>query len=96
MRLWDVNDALVVHDGQFCGLLTVRAVVVAAIASGRHPATVTARECCDDHPYVSLDEPTDHAADLMARHEPPRLPVLDDGRLVGIIWAADLLALSTT
>lgn len=97
MRLWDVDDVFVVDGDQFCGVLTVRNIVVAAIASGRHPATVTARECCEGHPdVVRPDDAASRAAGLMARHELGRLPVVDDGRLVGTIWAAGLPALSPT
>jgi signal-transduction protein with cAMP-binding, CBS, and nucleotidyltransferase domain len=45
MRLWDVDELLVVDGARLYGVLTARHIVVAAIASDRHPATVTAGEC---------------------------------------------------
>lgn len=99
MRLWDVEDVFVI-DGpgeRLHGLLTVRDIMVTAIASSRHPATIRAGERCDTTPpTVGPDDPADHAASLVAHHGLHRLPVVDDGRLVGAIWAADLLALTHT
>jgi CBS domain-containing protein len=92
MRLWDVDELLVVDGARLYGVLTARHIVVAAIASDRHPATVTAGECCDpEHPVVNAHDAARHAAGLMAHHRLPSLPVIDDERrLVGTIWATDL------
>jgi CBS domain-containing protein len=94
MRAWEVDDLLIVDDqGRFVGLLTNRDIAVTAIASGRHPATLTAGRCCDPHACtVEVDNPADDAAELVQRHQLQRLPVLDEGRLVGTVWASDLAA----
>jgi CBS domain-containing protein len=87
MRAWDVDEVLVTDDGRLCGVLTGREVVVRSIASGRHPASISAGECCHgDLHAVSVDEPIDTAAELMRRHGLRRLPVTDADRLVGSVW----------
>ena len=87
MRAWDVDEVLVTDDGKLCGVLTGREVVVRSIASGRHPASISAGECCHaDLPAVSVDEPIDAAAELMRRHDLHRLPVTESDRLVGTVW----------
>lgn len=94
MRTWAVREVLVVDDSDLVGLLTDRDVVVIAIAAGRHPDSITAGECCDRHmKTVRADDTVQHAAELMSRHGLQRLPVVDDERLVGTVWATDLEAL---
>lgn len=94
MRTWAVREVLVVDESRLIGLLTDRDVVVIAIASGRHPDSIEAGECCDRKlPIATTDDTIEHTAELMARHGLQRLPVTDDGRLVGTVWATDLQAL---
>lgn len=91
MRAWDVDEVLVTDRGRLCGRLTGREVVVRSIASDRHPASVSAGECCERDPHVvAADEPIDHAAQLMRRHGLQRLPVTDADRLVGSVWRTTL------
>lgn len=91
MRSWGLPEALVVDDDRFVGRLSERDIVVTAITAGRHPATVTAGECCDrSMPAVEADEPAERAVELMRRHGLQRLPVLERGRFVGIVWATDV------
>jgi predicted transcriptional regulator len=91
MRNWAVREVLVVEDSQLKGMLTDSDIVVIAIASGRHPDTITAGECCDPNlQTVAADDTTERAAELIAEHQLARLPVVDHGRPVGTIWANDL------
>jgi predicted transcriptional regulator len=94
MRAWGITDVLVIDDHErLIGRLTARHITVAAIATGRHPASVTAGESCDRTlPTVDADDPVDRAADLMRLHGLQRLPVLDGDRLIGTVWASELAA----
>ena len=40
---------------------------------------------------VSPDAPLEEAAELIAKHKHNRLPVVEDGRLVGVITRLDVL-----
>jgi CBS domain-containing protein len=91
MRAWSVRDVLVTDQGQLCGILTDHDIIVLAIASGRHPATLLAGDCANpDTPTVAVDDSTDQALNYMRRHGLRRLPVIEGKQLVGAVWIADL------
>jgi len=86
MRASDVADVLVTEHGKLRGVLTNSDIVVYAIAAGRHPATVLAGDCCDeDWPSVTADDLASTAFQLMQEYELERMPVVDDGTVVGVI-----------
>ena len=88
MRARDVADVLVMDEGELCGVLTNSDIVVFAIAAGRHPATILAGDCCDtEWPSVSADDMASMAFQLLQKYELERMPVLDDGHVVGVISA---------
>jgi CBS domain-containing protein len=91
MRDHDVGAVLVAHEGILHGVLTDRDIVVRAIASGRHPAATFAMEACStDVETIPATDSPDRAAELMLERELRRLPVVDDGKLVGIVTLTDL------
>jgi CBS domain-containing protein len=93
MRRWDVREVLVTDHGRFCGKLADSDIIVLAIASGRHPSTITAEQACDpETPRLATTQPIDDAIDHMRERGRQRLPVLDrNGHLVGVAWIDDLL-----
>lgn len=76
---------------QLKGMLTDRDIVVHVIARGKDPASTTAREL-EQGEIVTLrpDDPVEHALDLMAQHQVRHLPVVDNGRIVGMVSQADV------
>lgn len=76
---------------QLKGILTDRDIVVHVIARGKDPASTTAREL-EQGEIVTLrpDDSVEHALDLMAQHQVRRLPVVDNGRVVGMVSQADV------
>jgi CBS domain-containing protein len=86
MRARNVEDVLVTENGELRGLLTDSDIVVFAIAAGRHPDTVNAGECCNSElTAVEPDASTERAAELMRDFDVDRLPVVDQGRLIGMV-----------
>src|SRR6266508_3291992 len=86
MRASDTNDVFVTEHGKLRGVLTDRDSGIVAIAAGRHAATIAAGDCCNTEvAWVSPDDPTDRASALLREHELDRLPVLEDGQLVGCV-----------
>lgn len=73
------------------GMLTDRDIVVQVVARGRDVNSTTAREL-EQGEVVSLrpDDSLDHARDLMAQHQVRRLPVVEEGRVVGMVSQADI------
>ncbi|GHA85310.1 MULTISPECIES: CBS domain-containing protein [Streptomyces] len=93
MREQNVGDVLVSYDCDLFGVLTDRDIVVRAVAGGSDPHTTTAGQVCTRPPVVtlSLDDTTDHAAELMRQYAVRRLPVVEHGGCpVGMVSLGDL------
>lgn len=91
MKEEDVGSLPVVDDGRLIGIVTDRDIVVRAVAERRDPQSVTvgdvaSRELVTVEPEQDLDE----ALRLMAGRRVRRLPVVEDGRLVGMLAQADV------
>lgn len=78
-------------DGKLAGMVTDRDIVVTCVADGKDPSTTTVALLAQGVP-VSVDVAADleEVVTLMREHQVRRLPVLDQGRLVGIIAQADV------
>jgi CBS domain-containing protein len=91
MRAQDVGEVLVAEGGQLIGVLTDRDIALRAVADGADPLTVRAQAVCTPRPVVvgPNDDVTD-AVRLMRRHAVRRLPVVQDGRAVGMVSLGDV------
>ncbi|OJX97992.1 MAG: hypothetical protein BGO96_13990 [Micrococcales bacterium 73-15] len=92
MRAHDVGSLPVCgQDGRLRGVLTDRDIVVGAVADDANPALTTVGSLATASVVtVEVDADLDEARRLMAGHRVRRLPVLEDGRLVGVLSQADL------
>jgi CBS domain-containing protein len=91
MKGQDVGSLPVVQEGRLVGILTDRDIVVRAVAERRDPRAVTVDEVASREVVtVGPREDLDDALALMARHKVRRLPVVDEGRLVGMLAQADV------
>ena len=91
MREGDIGDVIVMRDGRADGIVTDRDIVVRAIAAGRDPQSTPIGEVCTGNP-VALEpqQSVDEAVQAMREHDIRRLPVVKDGRPVGIVSLGDL------
>jgi CBS domain-containing protein len=90
MREFDVGAIPIVDDGHLVGMITDRDLVVRGIAE-KHPGSTAVTEVMSrDLVTLSPDDSVQKAADMMARHQIRRLPVVENGRLVGIVALGDL------
>lgn len=79
------------NDGRVCGLVTDRDLVTRCLASGRSPATTAVREVMTNKVIAAApDMDAAAAAGLMGREQIRRLPVLENGRLCGMVSLGDL------
>lgn len=78
-------------EKQLKGVLTDRDIVVHVIARGKDPASTRARDM-EQGELVTLrpDDSIEHACDLMAQRKVRRLPVVEQGRVVGMVSQADV------
>ena len=91
MKDEDVGLAPVVEGDRLVGTLTDRDIVTRVVADGRDPQTVSVREVAStDLVTIDPQQNLDDALKLMASHQVRRLPVVEDGRLVGVVAQADV------
>ena len=93
MRQLDIGSLPVVQDGRLIGIITDRDIAIRVVADGLDPHMETAERHMSRDPIVaSPDWPLEQAAQLMAREQIRRLPVAENGRLVGYLALGDLAA----
>ncbi|MET9992583.1 CBS domain-containing protein [Streptomyces mutabilis] len=91
MRDRDLGAVLVTDGDELRGLVTDRDLVIRSVAEGGDPErTTVAGACSDDLVTVRSDDELNHAVELMRDHAVRRVPVVDDGRPVGIVSLGDL------
>jgi len=91
MKQEDVGSVPVVDGERLIGMLTDRDIVVRGIADGSDPHAIKAGDIASrDIVTVRPDDDLDEAVRLMAQHQVRRLPVVDDGHLVGVVAQADI------
>jgi CBS domain-containing protein len=91
MKGEDVGSVPVIEQGRLTGIVTDRDIVTRAVAERRDPQTVKVDEVASrELVTVEPDQDLDEALALMARHRIRRLPVVEEGRLVGMLAQADV------
>jgi len=91
MRDNDIGDVIVVEDGQVTGIVTDRDIAVRAVADGREPEPTSVREIATTGiQAIEPDASVDDALRMMREHDIRRLPVVKNGRPVGILSLGDL------
>ncbi len=87
----DVGPVPIVDGGRLVGLVTDRDLVIRVIAEGRDPNSTTIGEIASaDLTTVTPDSDLQEALDLMSASQVRRLPVVENGQLVGIVAQADV------
>lgn len=91
MRDENVGLAPIVEGDRLVGTVTDRDIVLRVIAEGKNPESTMVREIAStDLVTVEPQEELDEALKLMAKHQVRRLPVVESGRLVGVVAQADV------
>lgn len=86
-----IGAILVIEKGRLAGIFTERDALVRVLAKGIDPATTLVGEVMTRNPdTIQPTESVQTALDLMAERGYRHLPVIDDGRLYGIISIRDL------
>ncbi|MDX6408425.1 MAG: hypothetical protein QOE13_1496 [Gaiellaceae bacterium] len=91
MQEEDVGLAPIVEGDKLIGMLTDRDIATRVTAEGRNPDQVKVRDVASKQ-LVTIDpqQDLDDALRMMAKHQVRRLPVVEDGRLVGVVAQADI------
>ena len=78
-------------NGHLCGLVTDRDLVTRCLAAGRTPGATPVREVMTGNVWAAEpDMDGDEAARLMGQRQIRRLPVVENGRLCGMVSLGDL------
>jgi CBS domain-containing protein len=91
MREQHIGSLPITDDQKLVGMITDRDITTRVVAEAADPqktpvSDVYSRDLISVEPDNDLDE----ALQLMARHQVRRLPVVENGRLVGIVAQADI------
>lgn len=78
-------------DGRLCGLVTDRDLVIRCLASGRNPEYTPVKQVMTRNVVSAQpDMDTQEAARIMGQQQIRRLPVMENGRLCGMVSLGDL------
>lgn len=78
-------------DGELCGVVTDRDLVIRCMASNRSPENTRVEEVMTGRLVTATPNmDVSVAAYLMGREQVRRLPVLEDGKLCGMVSVGDL------
>lgn len=79
------------EDGKLCGMVTDRDLVVRCLASGKLPENTRVKDVMTGRVVSAApDMDIGAAAHLMGRQQIRRLPVVEEGRLCGMVSLGDL------
>ena len=91
MQRASIGAVVVESNGTICGIVTDRDIVVRCVASGGNANEMKLEDICSSE-LVTLSprDAIDNAIELMRSKAVRRLPVLEDGRAVGMVSLGDL------
>ena len=82
----EVRAVLVCDEGRLIGVVTRKTLVREVVAAGRDPRSTALREIAEPpHFTLDADVPLDVAFQLLEERDLERVPVLEGGRLVGVL-----------
>jgi len=91
MRDRDIGDVIVTNGSNVVGIVTDRDIVVRGLASGNGFEMLAVGDVASrEIETVSPDDAVARAVELMSNRAIRRLPVVDNGELVGVVSIGDL------
>ena len=91
MTRHNIGALPVCSNGKLCGMLTDRDIVTRCLAANRQPASTQVRQVMTEQvTAVRPDMEMGAAAHLMGRLQIRRLPVVENGKLCGMVSLGDL------
>lgn len=87
----EVRAVFVCDDGRLLGVVTRKTLVREVVAAGRDPRSTTLADIAEvPLNTVGSELPLDEAYRFLEEHDLERVPVLEEGRLVGVLSRAVL------
>lgn len=90
MQQEDVGAIPILERDRLVGIITDRDITVKAVATGKDPKQILVSDCMSTDLVTGRPDMSDREAlELMGREQIRRLPVVENGRLVGMVAMAD-------
>ncbi|HBW37980.1 CBS domain-containing protein [Desulfosporosinus sp. BICA1-9] len=91
MKNNDIGSIPICEAQKVIGIITDRDIVLKAVADGKNIEKRTAKEVMNSKVItVTADQDVHEAASLMSKYQIRRLPVVEQGKLIGIVALGDL------
>ena len=91
MRDEHIGSLPITDDEELVGMITDRDITTRVVAEAADPKTTSVGDVVSrDLISVEPDKDLEEAVQLMASHQVRRLPVVENGRLIGIVAQADI------
>jgi CBS domain-containing protein len=91
MNRHNIGSVPVVEGTSVRGMITDRDIVLRCVAENRDATTLKVSDVCSQGAVsISPDQNVSDAINLMSTEQVRRLPVVDNGRLVGMLSVADI------
>lgn len=88
----EIGCLVVVQDGKPAGIVTERDMLKRVLVAGRDPRAVEVDEVMSKPLlFMEPEKEIEEAVKLMFKHKIKKLPVVENGRLVGLVTLTDLI-----
>ena len=88
-----IGSLVILSDSKLVGILTERNIMDHIVSKSRNSDEIKVEEIMTKEVVtISPEEDIEDAAELMTEKKIKKLPVIENGKLVGIITASDLIA----
>ncbi|RLI09371.1 signal transduction protein [Candidatus Bathyarchaeota archaeon] len=97
MNKFRIGSVIVTNNGRPVGIITERNILQRIVEPGFDPAVVRAKDIMSS-PLITIDPnaAVEEAAQIMARKQIKKLPVVENDKVVGIISTSDIVRTSPT
>ncbi|MCS7123521.1 MAG: CBS domain-containing protein [Candidatus Aenigmarchaeota archaeon] len=86
-----VGSVIIEENGNPVGIITERDLTKKIVASGKNPKEIKAKEIMSSPlVFVAPNDDSSIAVEKMKKHKIKRLPVIENGKVVGIVTTTDL------
>lgn len=88
----EIGCLVVVQDGKPAGIVTERDMLKRVLVAGRDPRAIEVAEVMSKPLlFIEPEKEIEEAVKLMFKHKIKKLPVVENGRLVGLVTLTDLI-----
>ncbi len=97
MNKFHIGSVIVTNNGRPIGIITERNILERIVEPRLDPSTVRAKEIMSS-PVVTIDPnvAVEEAAKIMARKHIKKLPIVEGGKVVGVVSTSDIVRTSPT